>query len=433
MEKSQTLTKESSNRLMRAIDIASRETQLGMDPNVAIVKAAQAVSLPRGHIDLLVQMYNTGATLDSHQTGTTPQEKAAEFPLAAADRVRTAMYPDTVKTASQQFHDVAVSDDYSSSAMVKLSRLLPKKELRPLPRTVPQTFYKAAESKVDAVSMRQTLEHKRADARRALSDSRDHFIGSLASIREYLCQADAPAIQDLEKSATVLFGSAGQQIMAQVKQAVAQPRSTKVRGYVPGGIYDPPFTLIKMAIDAAIDLHEKKQAYERRELAVNAGYEARKPIDPAGPRSVLSGELTKSANFLTRLASLQLSDAMSRARTAAGGPQDAVSKFTAELDDPSHEANLRAIRTQTMLADLVRNDPVLSSYAPGQITNSFNEIAQLSPRSLDQPLIMRAMLRKHLEQGVFDPFEADQLLKLETQLLRRDMGATAKAPIGGTP
>jgi len=103
---------------------------------------------------------------------------------------------------------------------------------------------------------------------------------------------------------------------------------------------------------------------------------------------------------------------------AAQGPdtEDLVSARIRDLEDPDHEAELRQIQTQAMLADLMANDEVIGGADPQQVADAYNEISALAPRASGQPMAVRALLRRHL-QGNIEPFEVADTAKLESSIM----------------
>src|ERR1700761_8849909 len=73
----------------------------GLHPDAAIEKAARANHVPCGHVRLMVNAYNIGRTTRQREDGGSPQEKAAEFPLASTANVLERLYPTKVKTANE--------------------------------------------------------------------------------------------------------------------------------------------------------------------------------------------------------------------------------------------------------------------------------------------------------------------------------------------
>lgn len=85
-----------------------------------------------------------------------------------------------------------------------------------------------------------------------------------------------------------------------------------------------------------------------------------------------------------------------------------------DLFDPEHEAELTSIKTQAMMSDFMSNDPVIATYDPDEVTDAYNQIVQMAPRAAQQPAVMRGLLRKMLQQqDALEPFEADQVAKIE--------------------
>lgn len=106
-----------------------------------------------------------------------------------------------------------------------------------------------------------------------------------------------------------------------------------------------------------------------------------------------------------------------------------LKKMQLQLSDPSHETNLRKIRTAVMLNDLIRNDNVLRGYKPTEIASAFNDVSQMSPRLASQPMLTRSILRKWLPQGGVDTFEAKDIA--ETEKLLATTGGPTSPTTGG--
>jgi len=84
------------------------------------------------------------------------------------------------------------------------------------------------------------------------------------------------------------------------------------------------------------------------------------------------------------------------------------------LISPEHEADIRGIKMQTMANDMISNDPVLSAYAPSDVFNVINQISEIAPSLSTNPLLMKNMTARILQQGGhIDPSELQQLLKTE--------------------
>ena len=110
------------------------------------------------------------------------------------------------------------------------------------------------------------------------------------------------------------------------------------------------------------------------------------------------------------------------AQGAAEGEKKMKTKAYQSLTDPEHETALRNIRAQSMLHDLVLNDPVISGHDPTEVAQAFNELADVAPQFVDSPAAMQALLRKRLEAGQMADFDVKQLVDME-----KSKADTAKA------
>lgn len=97
--------------------------------------------------------------------------------------------------------------------------------------------------------------------------------------------------------------------------------------------------------------------------------------------------------------------------------------------DPDHQLELDKIRAQTNLAEMMNDDEIISGYDPAVVLRRFNEITQLSPEIASQPLALRAVLRRHLRADA-EPFEAQELAKLEQQLASQKPKLIEQKPVG---
>lgn len=86
----------------------------------------------------------------------------------------------------------------------------------------------------------------------------------------------------------------------------------------------------------------------------------------------------------------------------------------ADVYDPIHEGRMESVNSRAMLNDFLSNDPILSSYEPEAVTGIYNQIASMAPNAARQPVLMRGLLRKAIQQGgIVEPFEVQQLTQME--------------------
>jgi hypothetical protein len=177
------------------------------------------------------------------------------------------------------------------------------------------------------------------------------------------------------------------------------------------------------------DSYEKAAAHTQQQAEVLL----RPFAPPAVSASILSDHFSakQAAGLLGTLghASL-LKDVLNFAGSQIKAPDTgpAVNKNLGELTDPDHESELRKIRVQSMLQDMMLNDPVISGHDPDDASMAYNEIVEMAPHLADQKLAVQTLMRKRLTQGALDPFEVDQLMGMEGKARSNRQVASAPVP-----
>jgi hypothetical protein len=125
----------------------------------------------------------------------------------------------------------------------------------------------------------------------------------------------------------------------------------------------------------------------------------------------------KQADAASGLASgLGFGLARNLANQAGSDREKRIQSQIEELDSPEHINELRKIKAQTVLTQLM-SDPEnpLSEYDPEEVLSAYNDMVQLSPRLADQPAAIGPLLNKRMV-GNTEPFELGETLKLEEGL-----------------
>jgi hypothetical protein len=89
---------------------------------------------------------------------------------------------------------------------------------------------------------------------------------------------------------------------------------------------------------------------------------------------------------------------------------------TLKLMDPAHEAQLRNIRAESTLNELLAGDDVISGYGDDDVIDAYNDIVQNAPAVADNRLALQALMRQRLQQGTSSPFEVEQLANINKGL-----------------
>ena len=422
-----TLSAADERRITSALEKVADLVSAGDHPTDAVAKAASDAGVPAGHVRLMVNAYNVGRSEAHRKTHDDVFDKAAEFDLADADEVVDRMFPAATKTAAARTFEGAVSPEYASPPRFlqdrekreKAARLAPLPERNPPPAYPTPPGRAAEKSLAKLASLRRNLE----ELSRKAQEQYDLATGLFGKLAAELKSVSAPRFSSVRDNCVAAYGLPAKvvfdKLAAQNKVLAKQAASKEVHPFDPSkGVYKTVASLM----DRVEKFAAAKEAYEA--AAAGLDLEVKKALDPFAPPPPKNGPVfgAKQANFLSGLFGTSMGSSIGR--ELAGKvmkPEDSLQKgMLGHMTDPRHEAQLRNIQTEAMLTDLMANDDVIAGYDPAEVVNHFNEISQLAPRASNQSGLMRSLLRRRLQQGAFDPFEADMLLKIENSLKTRD-------------
>lgn len=447
---SKPMDKQAEERLLAAVKLVSASVEGGTPPNDAVVKVAQQMKLGRQMIPLVVHAYNVGrTTFQREHGGSSILDKQASFPIAHLETIVGQLYPQSPPTPAQTKAASAIDPAYGY-APVNMARdeirhrekvasadvRMPVSE-RPgtafdrQTTTIGETHSPEHAIKV-AYAERQRAERSSSEAGRQYRATLDKYLAAMGAITNYFKEAAAFRLPfaEVEWNAIQMFGEPAKHALdyaykrnsMQEKRASGPPSLLRIADRT-----QPPYSLIKAAIDLGGELltahrrrnAEKEAATEQVKVAFRPFVPKPNQGDPfTTPCSILADcpevSSRKEANFLTNMIALGVGGRMRGAMEEdAKSKGDMIQDATLELSDPTHLQELRDIQTRAMLADFLNNDDVISGYDPEEVTTAFNEISKLSPRTANQPAVVRPLLRKRLAQGAMEPFEAQQVADIE--------------------
>jgi hypothetical protein len=438
-------------RLTTALGEISRLTESGQHPNDAICKVASERQVPQGHIQLLVNAYNTGRTQYQLQSSTNPLEKAASFPLADAAKILEQMFPTEVKSAAALSHAQAVSGDYDVSPGLLLTAWRYAME-------VPATLKKCAAAEKPPVPVSSEAENAKIaeaykQAQRELENAQHaetklayESAAAIGLLQDYFRLPQALPFQNVRTNSLRQFGKAAELLFAEISEQ--QPQLAKQASALHHRVAwdQAPYSLVQLAINKAQDYVQAVNAIPPAEQALALAKEAfygpfGTPADlriqtgsiwdrsSAGEKQAVTGTPMGMNTPMAAGAGAALSGAVRGLVDNLMPPkEDLVRGQLNSLQDPAHEDHIRTIRTQAMLADLLKNDPVISGYQPNQVYDAFNRISEVVPHATQSSMITRALVRRYLEQSQnVDPFEIDQMMNVENKM-REQMGPPAGSP-----
>lgn len=420
------MTKEAQDRVLRAVEAVVDMVEQGEHPTSAVVKVASDESLPAGHIPLVATFYNLAAAESHRKQASDLSQRLLEFPLADGEEAQRRVYPGSVKSAGAVRRSQTVSEEYSRppdfldefARNDDLEEKWASYEAKTLPRARPESCG------VDAAWSQVRSDRDRvARAKTAASLACDAVSYLTGRLTEELKHPSAPRLSDFSRECDIRYGRYGTGLL---KRALSlEPGVEKAasrRSYVPSRVDRSSYNTLRELVEAAGEFGRLMDEADRLEKEAAASVTRilapHIPTDweaPRQPRSALDVPPEKAASILGPLFGTAVGSNIGRQLgEKIVQPQAKLeASYVRKLTDPQHEAELRNINVQSMLSDLMANDDHISGYDPAEILNHFNELSQIAPRASEQPAVVRAFLRKRLQQGAMDPYETDMLAKME--------------------
>lgn len=439
----QRISKETETKLVRSLEKVANLVQDGETPSDAIVKVAQGDDLPIGHVQLMVQAYNNARFNQQRKSSSLLAEKTAHFTLANPKDIYEQLWPSNVKEAHVKLmrNHNEIADDYSRPPenitpdrfsmphFTKVAKALSASG-KSLPRESDYHMKKAH-------SLLKELDVEHAEKRRLMNAARDKVAESFDDLNDYFKGNYHLPFTAVKEAAVLLYGPEADPIFAHL--ADVSPRLLKDSvGHYKCAVdrTQPPYTLIekcltnvsdylhrfndlgkfsKQAGAATADLMEQFMPLQRipirGSLLQHRGVE--KCADNLGMLTGPIGQIGQTVMGHALASQLMKG-------TEPKEPEKMERKSLISLMDPAHEQRLRGVRAQATFHDLMANDEYLQGADPTHATKLYNEISRVSPRAVDQPLLMRALLRRYLAQGQVDPSEVQQLADIEGKLKDRE-------------
>jgi hypothetical protein len=419
------MSKEAENRILDAVQSVTAAVSEGSDPTDAVVKIAQELQLPIGHARVLANAYNVAESTYVRQQGNSVLEKAAVFAMADPEEIVRRLTPE-IKTAAAREYETLVSAEYSRSpswldtpTMTKSAELhIP---LQPRPAATGMTV-KQAQQRIR--NREQNIELLRRHA----SGYKTALAHGLDDLAVWFAGAHPAAYATAVKMAEARMPGAPVLLLKRV--AASHPHFAKAAALPEWQQFDAkrePYRTLQKLADTA---HSAIAADEAVKLAMETHViltdEEMIPLTGKAPLTHgLIDPLEKVANIIPFMGANMARDVVgSIARGIAPPDKDKlVQKQMQAIGSPEHEQKMQDISTQSMLHDLLANDEVVSGYDPFEVTNAYNNLSQIAPRTAQHPLAVQAMLRKQLSQGSLDPFEVEQAIKMEGQLSKLNGGS----------
>lgn len=430
------ITDSTTDKILRGVDDMCNLVSSGSSPTEAATKVAIDNQYTSGQIELLCRGYNNGAINAQRREGVSFADKFAVVGTADAEEVTKRIFPK--KASSAHTFSPPVAGIYrqrksqkaaAESAATRPSLAESIEELRKngqAKRLPPEpTPYRKAKAKLSRL---HTLRVERDKAEQIA-------ILKTAAVEDAIrvkYREPANHLAWLRKVAFTHYGMPGQQI---VDKAASKLLTKIAYQKLIDGKLDPdprvqpepllldrgPLAAVKEAVEAVRDWADKESTLPieainiRRDIDITYGPGKEKlaiqlPLPGKTPEESAALRWTKCAGVLTGAVGGFASN------IGLGAPPDMTSevgKARLKLNNPSHVNQLKAIRAEAMLNDLMRNDDVIASYKPEEVALAFMELSQSAPDAVDNIALLRANLRRNL-QGNLTTYEAKELAKLRS-------------------
>lgn len=422
------ITKEAEARIVDGIERAIDLVDGGWTPNDALIKIAEDGDYPAGHIRMMVQAYNTGRTNYQRKTASSLFEKIATFPVADAAVILEAVFPERPKVAADLHRETAVSDSYQSAPIWRRDVPLEKvasvngDPARPHPRDPDRLVKKAFD-------LMSNLDREREALRLEVSRAQEKIAKHLSQLDEHFRRVNRdvsfPAVRE---NAGLVWGETARQLLTKVAEANLRLEKEASRDCWAGRVDQSavPYCYVRDCLAAVNDYHTAQDAFQAfdKDAAAMKGqllgsYMITPPPEPLTPfKSILTKMAFGGIKGFGMTPDLIAADTVKNIVSRLKPRDDDKLKTDAfmAVTDPSHESRLRKIRTSAIMHDLLANDEFISGEHPERVAEMFNHISNLAPRAAEQPILMKALLRRYIAQGQVDPHDIDQLVGMETRL-----------------
>ena len=398
------LSEQDEKRYVDAVGRAIMAVNDGTDPNEALAKAASEEKAMPPIVQRMVEAYNVSST-QAHLKQASGADRAASFPVAETSRVLDIMYPAKPKAA-----EAAELQEKAAIAAIFQPARETEDFFKQPPAPLPAEWLKAAEAvPVDPEEAARRLfrTHDRmrkvaTDATGAYQRTYTDMLGLAGKAAECFRRLDMPAFEDVEARVRSQYGDLGKSAMDFIHALWGGngKRAAEVPKYPI--LYD-----------------ETQMPYREIHAAIHGAQATIKAADAAAARiQELTEFELRHVDELPKLGKKAgipgtAKDVM-EVLGIGSDPTSTRQKTVNEVSAPGNEAQLRAIKVQAMMNDLLSNDSVLAGYDPKEVTSAYNQIAQMAPHVAKQPVLMRGLLRRIVQQGgVVEPHELTQLSDLE--------------------
>ena len=422
-----------------------------LSPNAAMHKVAEELQYSPGFLKAACNAFNNGRQLAQWNANDSVLDKLASFPLANYDEIHDTMWGTTQEKVASVSSFGPKFDTYEEQSRRELLNM-DLSSFEKAASDAPEVHPLVADEHADMRSKRAYSDFEFArreleEARREKSSNDDRLNLKMHLLENYFRKFayDRLPFAQVEHGVATYFGEPGKALMGYIAERFPREKRASDHQSTWDGFQQPvnrrqePYTLIADCIKQAKDLYAATVQLAAAEEKFAKAKEGVAPFSqPRSPESngsqptltpslIADGSGEKQANIFGGIAGgMGLGAARSMTEGLGSDPEARIEKQISELESPDHLNEMRKIRAQTVLTQLMSDpDSPLSGYDPEEVLTASNEMEQLSPRLADQTAAIAPLLNKRL-MGNTEPFEVGEQVKLEKGL--KDVQAPQSAP-----
>jgi hypothetical protein len=423
-----TLSASDERRLLSGVqDAVHLVDDEGYEPNKALAKVAKELRLTPGMLKTACYAYNTGRQLAQWRANDDVRDKTASFPLVDYDTVSAEVFGEQKKEAayipplSVPLRKYARDIYPLVKQEVKAEKVAEERSSIPVFKTA-KSAYDNTRKEVDRLRTEKFAAEQKLQAK---LDGIVSYFRKSAYDRQPFAQIEMFTRLRHPQEGTALFDMLGE-FFPKEKRASAYPLTWEKFAETVDYTKEP-YASIDQAISLLGSVKTAQTAHAEAAKLVEAAATSiiGEPADTTQYHDTLLGPVPIDGTQPQKQASFGISDLLSfmagqrMSNTLANDyprKQQQIAEKVVEFDDPSHLNELRKIRAQTALSQLMSDpDDPISEADPGRVLEAYNSLVHMAPRLADQPEALGPLLRKRIV-GNQEPFEAAEVLKFEEGL-----------------
>lgn len=470
------ISDETAKSVVSSVDKLCDYVDSGLSPVEAGVKVASERDLSKGQIELVCRSYNNGVVNATRREGDKLSAKFSAQNYADPAKVIETVFPTSGKESSE-----AVADVYKDAAMrmivIKKKKADPKpccKEKKedgcgcscdstkeaaygcdtPTPKAKaesdiePKSNY--GKSKEKMAEMTALLDEKRklsSEARNSVWASHDAFAneqkGKFASdkdLAETLAQHHKMAVAaDMGDTATLLIEQVAEAKLSslwfdhfKVSRESILGKQSKAINTSAGFLGAVKVAVEKLAAFHAFSLEMPKKALDIHREAhllldgVDSGEAQGLQLPGKTARDMSDLEWEKVAFGLTSTVAGMYARNQKAGQPNRGGNLPYLNAKLI-LNDPSHQREVRKLKAEMMLNDIMSRDEILASYSPLEVANAYEDLAASAPALVNNRALLQTNLKRMLHGNLMpsdakDIVEANKEVSTGSLLKAKDFG-----------